>query len=411
MPATQRSGLAVALAVLSLGLDAAAQEGRILYEQKCGRCHAAHPPNAFSASEWPGIVRDMRSRAALSEEDTRAILDYVLAETGSSSAAEEEPGGPELGGYLYTEYFADTNERSGFDIHYLAISVSGWANDRIQYLGEFELEHGGAGGKNTFVEQAYLDYWLDPKVGIRIGAMLTPFNRFDDVHDPLANRAVTRPLMAREIGVSAWKDVGVSLHGFLPLSAVASLLYDVYAINGLGSGPNLRGSRQYRDNNETMSLGGRFGVVVRDRVELGASVYGGPWDDAGQLDLRMFGSHLLVRAPWLDVHGEVALATSENPAPFADGNMSGAFLQLSRALSPALRATVRFGTLDYQDEGGAFGRERAAGDKALREISIAGAYYPTSRVVFKIEYTRFRDAERDQPSDVNQIGLQAAIAF
>jgi hypothetical protein len=102
---------------------------------------------------------------------------------------------------------------------------SGSASDRLDYFAEFELEHGGTGGNNTFVEQAYVDFWLTPGLGVKIG-------------------------------VSAWKDVGVVLHGFKNLNEDLSVFFDAYTINGLRDGSNLRGSRQYWDNNEDRAMGG-----------------------------------------------------------------------------------------------------------------------------------------------------------
>ena len=134
--------------------------------------------------------------------------------------------------------------------------MSGSASDRIDYFAEFELEHGGTGGNNTFVEQAYVDFWVTPSLGVKIGGILTPFNRFDELHDPISNFTISRPQVSREIGVSAWKDVGVVLHGFKNLNEDLSVFFDAYTINGLRDGSNLRGSRQYWDNNEDRAMGG-----------------------------------------------------------------------------------------------------------------------------------------------------------
>jgi len=403
---------AVALILLSIGAalaPASADQGREIYEQKCGRCHVLYEPASYSASDWPGIVRIMRAEAALTEQEMEEITAYLVRESGEGGGGLLS-GGPVVGGYLYAEYFETPEEKKNYDIHYLAISLSGWANDRISYLGEFELEHGGR-GNDTFVEQAYIDYWMLPNVALKIGAFLTPFNRFDEFHDPLANYVITRPQVSRELGVSAWKEVGADLHGFANLTPDLSVFFDLYTINGLGEGANLRGSRQYRDNNEDKAFGGRVSLLYGDMMELGGSVYQGDYDDAGKLNLTQAGGHLMVRTSGVELYGEYLTATSENLEPVKDGEMDGFFVQVSRLFKSKYRPTVRYGVLDYLDEGTEFGRDPAKGNKDLSELILGFSYYPTSKVAYKIEYGFFDEGDRVEEKDNDQLSLQAAVRF
>lgn len=386
-----------------------AQDAEALYEAKCGRCHAPYSPQSFSSEEWPGIVRSMRAAAGLTAEEEKLLVGYLagLAKAGASGSP---AGSPAVGGYLYTEYFHDQQAARNFDLHYLALSVSGWAADNIQYYGEFELEHGGTGGNNTFVEQAYLDYWLTDGLALKVGAMITPFNRFDELHDPISNFTISRPQVSREIGVSAWKDVGIALHGFRPLNPDLTVFFDVYAVNGLGDGPNLRGSRQYRDNNEDKGLGARGTFLFKEFLEVGASGYNGAWDDEGKHDLTLLGGFVHIRTPVADFWGEYAWGESENPSPDGSGKMSGYFLQASRLLHGRFRPTVRFGALDYLDPGSQLGRDPAKGDKDLTEMVFALAYYPVSMVALKAEYIVFNEGRGDELGN-NLFGLQAAVKF
>ena len=401
--------LCIAFTVGAYSVPALGQVGKTLYDQKCGRCHAVYDPGDYSAGDWAGIVRSMKAQAALTAQEISELIEYLENESGKDPGTSHSQR-PVLGGYLYTEYFQTPEETKNFDIHYLAMYVSGWANDDIYYFGEFELEHGGK-GDNTFVEQAYIDYWVRPNIAVKVGAMLTPFNRFDEMHDPLTNYIITRPQVSREIGVSAWKDVGVDLHGYVNINEQASLSFDVYSINGLGSGANLRGSRQYRDNNEDKAFGGRLNVMYRDVLEVGGSTYHGAWDADGRYNLTMLGGHVMLHTAIADLYGEVAKATSENAPPTDDGDMSGYFIQGSRLFRSRYRPTVRFGSLDYLDRGDLFGRSIGKGDKDLNELALAFSYYPTSRVALKAEYTLFREGDRAAEKDNDQLGLQAAVKF
>lgn len=383
----------------------------MLYEMKCGRCHTAFKPGDYSPEDWPGIVRSMRAPAGLTGAQYDSIVEYVVSASGSEGGQTSSSSGPNIGGYLYSEYFQTEQEIKNYDIHYLSVSLSGWAKDNIYYMGEFELEHGGTGGDNTFIEQAYIDYWFNSNLAFRAGAILAPFNRFDDFHDPLRNYTITRPQVSREIGVSAWKDVGVDFHGFFNIGDQSSIAFNIYSINGLGSGSNLRGSRQYRDNNEDKAFGGRVSWLLLDVLEVGGSIYNGAWDDDGKLDLTMYGTHFLLRTDLADFYGEYSRADSDNPSPAADGKMSGYFIQASRLFLSKFRPTVRFGALDYLDMGDTLGRSTAKGDKDLSELALSFGYYPTNKVVFKVEYTFFMEGDRMPDTKNDQLGLQAAVAF
>ena len=50
-------------------------EGELRFRANCGRCHAA--PRKFSPRLMATVVRHMRVRATLTDEDTRLILSYM----------------------------------------------------------------------------------------------------------------------------------------------------------------------------------------------------------------------------------------------------------------------------------------------------------------------------------------------
>ena len=127
--------LFVSAAMVS-GARVAAQTGRHLYEQKCGRCHTVVEPDEYSAEEWPGVVRSMKAQAALSQQEYAGIVEYLVSSAGEEGG-KSGGGRPVVGGYLYSEYFQTEERTKNFDIHYLSL----YANDRIYYFGEFELEH------------------------------------------------------------------------------------------------------------------------------------------------------------------------------------------------------------------------------------------------------------------------------
>ncbi|NIM59981.1 MAG: porin [Candidatus Aminicenantes bacterium] len=398
--------------LLAISTVAFAQEdaykGENLYQLKCGRCHFAYAPEKYSPEEWKIIVNEMGPLSGLNEDSEKIILGY-LTEKAAMKERAALPTSPVLAGYVYTEFFSYENKVDTFDVHYLNVNIAGRLHQRVSYKAEFEFEHGGGEAEPPFIEQAYVDVWLLRNMGVRIGAILTPFNRFDEFHGPLENFLVSRPQMSREIGVSAWKEVGVNLHGNLFLHNDFYLNYDAYVINGLGSGSRLRNSRQYRDNNDAKSFGFRLGGVIADRVEAGVSYYRGAWDDDGDFDLTMYGFHLMGKIGEFSLFAEYSNASSKNPAPIEKGKADGFFIQASYLIDGKFRPTIRYGTLDYLDQGSLLGR--ALTDYDTRVIAIGLNYYLTRVIVFKVEYDFVQEGPRKTDISNNVFSLQAAFRF
>lgn len=383
-------------------------QGEKLYQLKCGRCHFAYVPEKYSPEEWKTLVKEMGPLAGLNEESEKIILEY-LTQVSSAKERGALPTSPVFAGYVYTEFFSYEDKVNTFDIHYLNVALAGRLHERLSYHIEFEFEHGGGKDEPPFIEQAYVEMWLLRNMGIRIGAMLTPFNRFDEFHGPLENLLVTRPQMSREIGVSAWKEVGVNLHGNIFLHKDFYLNYDVYAINGLGSGSRLRESRQYKDNNDAKSLGFRLSGVFADRWEAGASYYRGAWDDAGDFNLTLYGFHLMGKVGELNLFAEYSRSTSENPEPLDKGKADGYFIQASYLINGRFRPTIRYCTLDYLDRGELLGRKPT--DYDTKVIALGLNYYLTRAIVFKFEYDIIQEGMRKPEKENNLLALQAAVRF
>ena len=72
-PAQQKSGIAAKAAAKKAPSESA--EGEKRFETHCGRCHV--PPEALSPREVKAVLRHMRVRANLTEEDQRLILKYL----------------------------------------------------------------------------------------------------------------------------------------------------------------------------------------------------------------------------------------------------------------------------------------------------------------------------------------------
>jgi cytochrome c5 len=58
---------------------AATAGGKLIFESKCGSCHALPRANAFTVSKWTGLVDWMAPKAKLSDDEKAQVLAYVHA--------------------------------------------------------------------------------------------------------------------------------------------------------------------------------------------------------------------------------------------------------------------------------------------------------------------------------------------
>ncbi|MCR4317596.1 MAG: cytochrome c [Planctomycetes bacterium] len=53
------------------------EEGRELYERKCGRCHDPVPEGRYTARQWAGFVRAMAVRSNLTSAQREQLTNYL----------------------------------------------------------------------------------------------------------------------------------------------------------------------------------------------------------------------------------------------------------------------------------------------------------------------------------------------
>ena len=54
-------------------------KGKMIFINRCGRCHELHKPDQYTATRWEGILSYMGPRATLNEEQTVHITAYLKA--------------------------------------------------------------------------------------------------------------------------------------------------------------------------------------------------------------------------------------------------------------------------------------------------------------------------------------------
>lgn len=53
-----------------------------LYDQKCSNCHSLRPPNSYSASQWPAVMKTQADNAGLDPGQTALITVYLQIQSG-----------------------------------------------------------------------------------------------------------------------------------------------------------------------------------------------------------------------------------------------------------------------------------------------------------------------------------------
>ncbi len=53
------------------------EEGKKVYEQYCGKCHALKSPGDFTADRWVKLIDRMAGRARIDEAQKQQIYNYV----------------------------------------------------------------------------------------------------------------------------------------------------------------------------------------------------------------------------------------------------------------------------------------------------------------------------------------------
>ena len=176
-------------------------------------------------------------------------------------------------------------------------------DDKWVFNSEIEVEHATtSGGRGSVsLEFGYLDYLHSDALNLRGGLLLSPMGLLNELHEPTAFLAASRPQTERRIIPSTWREMGIGAYG-----DVGDFSYRAYAMTSLdGAGFNdsgLRGGRQKGGKSEAddWSLVSRLDYVGVPGLIVGGSV---SYGDSGQDNLDGTGNVLPgMRTTILEAH-------------------------------------------------------------------------------------------------------------
>ncbi len=343
---------------------------------------------------------------------------------GKGGFVAESPSGlakVSLGGYFNHEFENFENTNSTFDIHHWNIILGATLGERLQFLGEYEIEHGGpdaSGSGSAKVEIAQVDYLITDWINLRGGALLVPFGSMNLNHDADARDLTSRPIVNRDIIPTGWTESGAGFFGsFEPIIGSYEDLevsYEIYAVNGLDDGfsdTGLRGARGSlgSDNNNNKAVVGRVVLSPAIGHELGLSGYHGKYNTFGD---AISGKAVDFLSTWgpLELKGEYAYFKANEP-DFAQSGITdiadefeGYYVQanyhfwpeflddtfLGRSFDdPTFTLIGRYGWTEIDDDSDA-----GTGDNEEERFTLGINYRPVENWVTKLEY-QWNDTENE----------------
>lgn len=415
----------------------------------CGFMAWARPVAAQEAQP-DSLAELMRRLNILAEEIERLRLGEAAASADESqygfgpaaSKIYRAERGVSIGGYgemVYNNFAKDRDDgvaagkTDQFDFLRAIVYVGYKFNEKWLFNSEIEFEHASTGkAGEVSVEFAYVDYLYRPEFGLRFGVLLLPMGLINELHEPTVFMGVGRPDIERVIIPTTWRENGAGVFGNAGI-----LSYRSYIVNGLkGSGfssGGLRGGRQSGSKAQANHFAwtGRLDVTPRPGILFGGSVYAG--FSAQNLTLnnqelnvstRIYEGHADIRyqGVWFSLLGaraDVGDVAELNQVSGFTGNASvgetlqGYYVQAGYDLltrtpysAQSLMPYLRYESFNTQDAVPAGFSKNPAND--VQSLTVGLAYYPESRVVFKLDY---KNVDNDADTGVNQFNAAVGYIF
>ena len=253
-------------------------------------------------------------------------------------------------------------KRTSFTTPRLVVGIAAALTDKLVFNSELEFEFAG---KETEVEQAWLEYRFHRAFNLRGGVITPPLGRFNLFHDSNVQDIAPRPLVSTFIIPSTYKDAGVGANGEFRLGSRMRLSYEGYVTNGLRSDEGghiareagifeTKGNNRFFDNNKSKATVGRLVFSPTLGAEFGLSGYRGKHDNLDKYNLSVWAVDWKYAWRGLQVIGEYArtalqrapespeeLEAREFLLSLKPGSHSGAADDLNGLLDPLFGSAAR----------------------------------------------------------------------
>jgi hypothetical protein len=190
-----------------------------------------------------GKVEATAAKVSETEQMIEATAEAVDEVVRSASVPERDE--TRIGGYGELHY--NSGDKDEIDFHRFVLFFNHSFSDRLRFNSELELEHAIAGeGKvgEIELEQAYLEYDINPNLRARGGLFLVPVGIINETHEPPTFYGVERNEVEKNIIPATWWEGGAALAGELAPGWGFDLALHSGLKTGEGSNYKIRNGRQ-----------------------------------------------------------------------------------------------------------------------------------------------------------------------
>ena len=370
---------------------------------------------------------------AVTLDELNAKVDALAASLGTPEPTRSRVT---LGGYGEMHYNnfdgekddGSPGEKDQIDLHRVVLFVGYRFTDAIAFHSEVEVEHAVSSSDEedpgeVEVEQAYVDWEINPHFGVKGGVFLMPLGILNRTHEPPTFYGVERNLVETEIIPATWWEGGVGVFGEITqgLSYQVNLHSGLELERGMDARGGMRDLRQEtaEANGERLATSASLEYSGIRGVSAGLGLF--YQDDLTQ------GAGADVSALLTEVHARVDMQGFEGRAIYARWDVNGAddfFAHGGGQIADEqfgylLEGAYRFGRyfLPQGQDVGAFLRYEsldtndslpsgvAHDDSFDQEAWTTGLnYWPTDQVVVKIDYQNV-DNEAETGQDSWNLGI------
>ncbi len=121
-----------------------------------------------------------------------------------------------IGAYGEFTFGIDRSGEDEVDFQRFVIFLNHEFNDRLRFVSELEFEHafvdgGGDSPGAVELEQAFIEYDIQPDFQVRAGLFLVPVGLINEIHEPPTFFGVERPRVEGDIIPTTWRENGVGI--------------------------------------------------------------------------------------------------------------------------------------------------------------------------------------------------------
>lgn len=376
-------------------------------------------------------VEETDAKVAATDEKAEAAVVALEESAEASGTLARWAERTQIGGYGELHYNnLEGNGGAGdvdeVDLHRFVLFFGHQFTDRLRFFSELEVEHALAGeGQNGEVEleQAFLEYDLNPHHRVRGGLQLIPVGILNQVHEPPTFYGVERNPVENNIIPTTWWEAAVAVEGEVAPRALPGLSYHVMLHSGLET--PIMGGNAFRIRNgrnkvseasaDNGAVTGQLKWTGLPGVELAGSVQ-------YQHDITQDASSQRIDAILFETHADIQRGPFGLRALYARWDLDEGAFGLGPASGPSAGRDEQYGWYvepSYRNiriaaipgEFGAFFRYSewdnnagVSGDTGDRQYNAGFNYWPHPNVVVKAD-VQFQNNEDDADQDGFNLGI------